>query len=222
MNKKIWLLWWIWPEASAIFYMKLIAKIKDLDIIRSNKDFPNIIINSINAPEIIEHNDNRIEDYIEWIKALNFHKPDYIYMICNTVHIYIDQIIQKSECNNIINIKDLVQKKIKNINKKICLLWTENTINSWLYRFNHIKYLEVPENIQESIQTWIIWLNIGNNIQRERAIIQDYIKNERNTIFICWCTEIRNLTDIDSCNVDFIDTMDLFLDDIIHKIYEVL
>lgn len=53
LNKKIGILGGIGPEATGGFYLKLISKFQEKKLIRSNRDFPQIIINSIPAPELI-------------------------------------------------------------------------------------------------------------------------------------------------------------------------
>ncbi len=219
MNKTIWILWGIWPEASATFYVNLIAKIKSLGVIQSNVDYPHIIINNINAPELLSYEDMRIDDYVQWIKDLELHNPDYIYMICNTIHIYLDTIKDLSWSQSIVSIKDLLYKRLKWTDKKICILWTENTIKSQLYNFEDINYFIVPDNIQASIQEWIMIFNQWWDIDIIQNSISDFIRNNNNLLFVSWCTEIRSLGNIDLCDLEFIDTMDLFIDDIINKLY---
>jgi hypothetical protein len=43
----------IGPEATGEFYNKLIAKFQERGLIKTNRDFPQIVINSIPAPELI-------------------------------------------------------------------------------------------------------------------------------------------------------------------------
>ena len=52
-NFKIGILGGIGPEATGEFYNKLIKRLQEKDLIKSNKDFPQIFINSIPAPELI-------------------------------------------------------------------------------------------------------------------------------------------------------------------------
>jgi aspartate/glutamate racemase len=61
---KIGVLGGIGPEATGEFYNKLISKLQDNGMIKSNSDFPQIIINRIPAPELIDHaSESDIEQY---------------------------------------------------------------------------------------------------------------------------------------------------------------
>lgn len=218
--KKIWILWWIWPEASAEFYKKLIIRIKEWWYIQSNKDFPNIIINSINAPEILDAWDDNISEYINGIMDLRNLNVEYIYMICNTIHIFYDKIGHQTNTTKIVDLRQLLYNRLINISKKVCILWTENTINSGMYNFNNIDYVSIPNNIQKNIQSWIMLFNSWKCYQNEKDIIKKYISDHKDVIYICWCTEIQELTWIQNIqNITFIETTDLFIEDIIKKVY---
>src|SRR3989338_5655614 len=87
---KIGVLGGIGPEATGLFYLKLIKRLQDSGLIRDNQDFPQIIINSIPAPELIfdkvENTD--LEVYENGIQELDKMNPDFIVMVCNTIHLY--------------------------------------------------------------------------------------------------------------------------------------
>ena len=57
----------IGPEATGEFYLSLIKKFQEENLIRSNEDYPQIIINSIPAPELIYENgpEKSLESYIK-------------------------------------------------------------------------------------------------------------------------------------------------------------
>ena len=80
----------IGPEATGEFYLKLIHKLQEKKLIKSNKDFPQIIINSIPAPELIQNkiSNKDLKQYINGLKELDKLKPDFIVMICNTIHLF--------------------------------------------------------------------------------------------------------------------------------------
>jgi len=105
---KIGILGGIGPEATGYFYSTLINKLKKSGFIKKNKDYPQFFINSINAPELISLKvpNSDIQPYIDGIKELAMHKPDFIVMVCNTIHVYRDLIIQKSGFSNILSLRE--------------------------------------------------------------------------------------------------------------------
>lgn len=217
--KKIWILWWIWPEASAQFYLKLIERIKKSWAIISNRDFPQIIINNINAPEIIGFGNDDIDDYIIWIKELQIHQPEFVYMVCNTIHAYHQKLTEETDAT-IVNIKNLVDSFLFWLgNRDVCILGTENTIKSWLYSFKEITYISVDSSTQSHIQNAIIKFNSWKDYSFERWVLQKFIYDHQNCFFVCACTEMRDIIWIEQMtNIDYLETMDLFLDDIIAKL----
>ena len=96
MAYKFGILGGIGPETSAIFYHGIISDLQKTGIINDNRDYPQIIINSIPAPELTGLNPPScyIKPYIEGIKELLLHKPKFIVMACNTIHLYLYKIIQ--------------------------------------------------------------------------------------------------------------------------------
>ncbi|MBI4150221.1 hypothetical protein HY488_02335, partial [Candidatus Woesearchaeota archaeon] len=72
----------IGPEATGTFYLKLIAQLQNKGLIQRNEDFPQIIINSIPAPELIFDHIDEIDllPYVQGIKELDAMKPDLIVM----------------------------------------------------------------------------------------------------------------------------------------------
>ena len=105
----------IGPAATGVFYNLLIDTLQKSDRIESNEDFPHIIINSIPAPELTSTAiaDADIGPYIEGVKLLNRYRPDVIFMICNTIHLYFKEIQNRSGAKNLFSLRDVVQKKLE-------------------------------------------------------------------------------------------------------------
>ncbi len=84
----------IGPEATGEFYSKLIRSLQEKKLIKNNKDFPHIIINSIPAHELISHkiSDEELKPYIEGLKELDKFGVDFIVMVCNTIHLFYDEL----------------------------------------------------------------------------------------------------------------------------------
>src|SRR3989344_1847215 len=120
-NLKIGVLGGIGPEATAEFYSKLIQKLQEKNLIKTNKDYPQIIINSIPAPELIYERISKedLKPYIRGLKELDKFNPDFIIMVCNTIHLYYD-LLQKEIKTKIIDLRKELElyvkkKKIKSV-----------------------------------------------------------------------------------------------------------
>lgn len=218
---KIWILWWIWAQASSSFYQKLIDALKNTNLIKKNIDYPQIVINHIPAPEILWYGNDNIDDYIKWIRELQFFDPDIVCMICNTIHIYYDQILKETGCKQIINLPLLVKKHLEKFFENIYIvLWTPNSLKNNLYTFQNIQYDNPPEEILTEIERWIINFNVWQDYILTRNILRKYIdmqiaKYWSKVVFIYWCTEIIDL--VWSYHNKYINTMDLLWDHIIQQ-----
>src|SRR3989338_7494975 len=92
-NITIGILGGIGPEATGNFYLKLISEIQKQKLVKSNKDYPRIIINSIPAPELTSKvNKAQLTDYVYGLKSLEKYGADFIVMVCNTIHLYRDSL----------------------------------------------------------------------------------------------------------------------------------
>jgi len=112
MKSRIGVLGGVGPEATSYFYFSLIKKLQEKGI-KSNTDLPQIIINSIPAPELLQykHSKKVIDAYLKGLKELELHNPDFIIMVCNTIHFYYDY-LQKSITVPIIDIRKEVKNKL--------------------------------------------------------------------------------------------------------------
>src|SRR3989338_4925854 len=128
---KIGILGGIGPEATAEFYSKLIYTLQKEKLIKSNKDYPQIIINSIPAPELIYEKilKEDLKPYIEGLKELDKFNPDFIVMVCNTIHLYYEA-LQAEIKTLILDLRKEVRDSLEKREIKSCLiLGTSSTIN---------------------------------------------------------------------------------------------
>jgi aspartate racemase len=111
---KIGVLGGIGPEATAVFYKKLIEQIQNNFDIKSNKEFPQIFINSIPAPELIRNTISKeeLKPYIIGLKELDEQNPDFIIMVCNTIHLYYNR-LQKTVRTKILDVRKEVANELK-------------------------------------------------------------------------------------------------------------
>ncbi len=144
MTIKIGVLGGIGPDATAEFYIKLIEVLKEAGQINSNADFPQLIINSIPAPELVydEISEEDIRPYVDGLKELDNNCVNFIAMVCNTIHLYYRG-LQNEIKTPIIDLRKEVKEVLedKGIISAI-ILGTPSTIKRGLYRFDGVKNFE--------------------------------------------------------------------------------
>lgn len=216
MNK-IGILGGIGPEATGYFYNKLMHKLRQSGTIKSNVDYPQIIINSINAPELTSLDsitEEQIRPYIKGIQELLLHKPDFIVMACNTIHVFRDKIIDNTNYSNILSIRDIVGSVLIDINEPICVLGTASTIKSNLFHFDQCNYIDLDSLAMAKLGQIVNKYNATGDAELGRSelnkiIIRQSGKGAR--IFLTACTEISRLLDnVGEYNI--VSSLDILID----------
>jgi len=217
----------IGPEATAEFYFKLIKGLQRNGLIKENKDFPQIIINSINAPELIgdKINNGDLESYIFGLKELDSLNLDFIVMVCNTIHLYYDLLQSKIE-TPIVDLRLLVNNKVVNSGiKSLFVLGTKSVVHKRLYDTKNVRLFEPDENEVSDIEGALFNFNRGFEKEKQvgivRRICEKYIAFGAESVLL-GCTEIAVMLQNESfskintidCLVDFIIFLDKFLNDL--------
>ncbi len=178
---KIGVLGGIGPDATAELYTKLIEKLKAIGQIKSNRDFPQIIINSIPAPELVYENISKeeIEPYADGLMELDKVGANFIAMVCNTIHLYYED-LQKSIKTPIIDLRKEVFETIKkNKVASALILGTPNTINKGLYRFEGIRNLEPTPEESRCLGKAVFDFNMGvdrpQQVEKLKAVCGRYL-----------------------------------------------
>jgi aspartate racemase len=207
---KIGILGGIGPEATGRFYLKLISHLQNNGLIKDNADFPQIMINSINAPELVfdKIEKTQLKKYIIGLKQLEKNNVDFIIMICNTIYLYYE-ILQNEIKTKIIDLRCLIDEEIKN-EDKITIIGTPNTIKQDLYGANCNEILKLNRDEIQEISKSIFLFNKGIDkdyqINLCDNIAQKYKK--KGSKIILGCTEIAVMLN----NQEYFDTMDVFID----------
>lgn len=194
VNYKVGVLGGIGPEATGEFYNKLIQELQKKGLIRSNRDFPQIIINIIPAPELIYEkvSNEELEPYIRGLKELDQFGVDFIVMVCNTVHLYHNK-LQKEIQAPIIDLRyELKQTLERRGIKRALVIGTPNTVKKGLYTFEDVECFE-PNTIEMRKLTDAIFnFNRGTDkqkqIQKVKNICQKYLDRGAETV-VLGCTE---------------------------------
>ncbi|MCX6803277.1 MAG: aspartate/glutamate racemase family protein [Candidatus Diapherotrites archaeon] len=169
------------PEATGNFYLNLIKTIQNELKIQNNSQFPQIIINSIPAPELIDGaiNSMELEPYFEGIRELNKFGAEYIAMICEVPIIDLREAVQK----------ELTRKKIKTM----LVIGTPNTVKT-LYMFEGIHAITPTEKELHKISRAIVLFNRGFQKERQKnkiiKICNKYHPQKPETILV-GCTELE-------------------------------
>ena len=219
--KKIGVLGGIGPEATGEFYHKLIHNLQEKGLIKTNKDFPQIVINSIPAPELIydKISDEDLQPYILGLKELDKFGVDFIIMVCNTIHLYYDK-LQKEISTPILDLREELRELLKRRRiKSTLVIGTPKTIKQGLYRFKNIKSFEPDENEIKQLTNAIFNFNKGmekqKQVQKVRRICEKYLSKNAGTI-ILGCTEFAVM--LGEENLPTINTIDILVDATTKKI----
>lgn len=218
---KIGILGGIGPEATGYFYSTLINKLKKSGFIKTNKDYPQFFINSINAPELVDFNisDADIQPYVDGINELVLHKPDFIVMVCNTIHLYRDFLIKKSGFNNILSLRDIVKEELFYASLPICILATPSTIKNNLYNYSEFNYTNLAAEDLAEIANIVVDFNSTGEKNKNREKLLKIVKRQIELgakTFLTACTEISEL--LEDEKISKIDSLDVLINFVFKKI----
>lgn len=212
---KIGVLGGIGPEATSEFYSRLIKELQKRNLIKRNADYPQIIINSIPAPELVfeKITDKDLKAYIDGVKFLDRCGVDFIVMVCNTIHIYYDK-LQKAAKTPIFDLRKEVRKALKK-QKRALLLGTPGTIGSGLYKFGGIRYQKLTRKERSDISDSILVFNKGGCSKAPARICKKYSRSNQ---IVLACTELSLMLEKESvCKTpegrqSVVSTLDILVD----------
>jgi len=212
----------IGPEATGLFYNKLIKGLQEKGLIKSNRDYPQILINSMPAPELIydKISSEDLQPYIEGLKELDGFGVDFIVMICNTIYLFYDEFKNEIKTSILDLRKELRECLVENKIKTVTVLGTPNTIKRGLYKFEGIKYLNPSVEEMKRLTNAIFNFNKGNETNKQIRIVnkicQEYLRKGSEMI-VLGCTELAVM--LDNENLPTIDTIDVLVEATINKIH---
>lgn len=200
-NKTIWILWWMWPWASAEIYTKIIQYCQREYWAIQDIDYPPVIINSLtlewfDETGIIDSELVKIQ-LIKWVQTLENAGSDFIIIACNTVHIF-DEDMQQAITKPIISLIDATVGSIINNNlKKVWLLSSETTNKLWLYsdafEKEHIDIINCTNWEQKIVNNVIAnvmaWIHSDHDVFELKCII-DWMTQKWAWAIVLWCTEL--------------------------------
>lgn len=213
---KIGVLGGIGPEATGRFYDGLFRRLQQRGI-EGNTSYPQVIVNSIPAPELVgKISDDQIIPYRIGLKELDDLGVDFIAMVCNTIHLYRDE-LQKGIRASIIDLREEVRRKLATENiKKITVLGTGPTIEQGLYAFPEMENVPISHEDIQKLEMIIINYNSGKDKKNTKYQIADVVGiavkyiNEGAQVALLGCTEIAVM--LKDVHIPKIDTLDVLID----------
>ena len=152
-----------------------------------------------------------LEFYKKGLKELDSLKPDFIIMVCNTIHLYYD-ILQKEISTPILDLRKLVKEYLEeNKIKSVLIIGTPNTIKQGLYKFKEIKQLtnaifNYNKGIEKNLQSKVV-----------KEICNKYIQKGAQFILL-GCTEFALM--LEKENLPKISTIDILVESTIKKSFK--
>ncbi|MDE1824887.1 MAG: aspartate/glutamate racemase family protein [Candidatus Micrarchaeota archaeon] len=221
-SKKIGILGGIGPEATGNFYLRLIARLQGTGRIESNTDFPQILVNSIPAPELVgEHTTGKeLAPYFKGLIELEAANVDFIAMACNTIHLH-HKMLQSRIRTPIIDLREELRLFMwgRGVGSMV-VLGTPQTMRKGLYRLEGVKYYELEEmeakEIGEAISNFNSGLDRQGAARRVDAVARKYVGLGAEVV-VLGCTEI-SLMLLES-RFDKVDTMDVLVDAVLRNVY---
>lgn len=136
-NKTIAILGGMGPQASAKFLEVFIDVCAKEFNVKSDSDFPEVILNSVSVPNFVSNEKNlelTLKILRKRIKNLEAFNPAFFSITCNTAHLFVNK-LQKETSVPFVSIIEEVCKKVSSVNiKKVGLLGSPITIKSCLYQ----------------------------------------------------------------------------------------
>ncbi|HUY70498.1 MAG TPA: amino acid racemase, partial [Candidatus Baltobacteraceae bacterium] len=206
MAKKIGILGGIGPEATGVFYLDLIERLQKSGRIRSNTDFPQILVNSINAPELVRGGE--LDAYVKGLKELDSAGVDFIVMVCNTVHAFYED-LQKEIKTPIIDLRKEVAGYLeRNGVESVVLLATPVSLGMGLYKGYGVRYYELESHEVEALGSAVLNFNLALGREAQVAAVEGIARKYADKgaeLVISGCTEIGLM--LEGSGLNSLDTM---------------
>lgn len=228
INKKIGIIGGLGPEATALFYLKIIEKYR----VYNYNNLPEIFIHNVPISFKLDHHlmsDNTKDEEIkkilkDSIKKINKNNVDLIAIPCNSIHSVLEDI--KYDHKKILNIVEEMVSYVKKYDiKKVGLLATKKTIKSKIYSkyfsANSMTLLTPSLIEQKEINRIIdnILLNIKSEDDKNYLLsIIERMKNNGAEAIILGCTDLVLLLKNYTSNIHIFDSLDVLAESVVENI----
>jgi len=225
--KTLGLLGGMGPQASIDFYSKVIdLSQREFGAVR-NSDFPHLLISNVPVFDLIEGTDSKsktIEMLNEEAAALKSAGADFLAMACNTMHIFVDEIIDKIDIPFLSMIDSVVSRVQSKGCRKVGLLGTRTTVNSDLYLAplteSGVEVL-LPNDVaklNDAILSIIAGEYGSDKHEALKSLISDFVGRGAEAV-ILGCTELPTVLSQEDFDIDLIFSLDVLAEDCCERIY---
>lgn len=147
------------------------------------------------------------------LKELEKHNPDFIVMVCNTIHIFHDYLSRQID-TKILELRSEVEFELKRRNiKQIFVIGTKKTLKTGLYNFDSVKYLMPNEEESNQLSQAILNFNKGfrrqEQINTTKRICKKYLNLGAESVLL-GCTEFAVM--LSEENIPKINTINVLVD----------
>jgi len=230
-RKVIGILGGMGPEATADLYMKIINFCQKKYGARYDCDYPQIIVNSIPAPQMIDSLNKTREVELcnmlmEGVKKLEASGVDFIVIACNTVHYFIEKLRKATSIPILSIIEETTKKAKENKIKKIGLLATTTTAKQKVYERELVKFgitSILPDEKSQAEVTEIIRKIIAGDKSRKdknklENVIEGLLKRGARGV-ILGCTDLPIILKKDNFDIDILDSTEVLAEAAADKAY---
>lgn len=219
-KRKIGVLGGAGPEATALFYQRMIQYCQKHQGTKHDEDYPEILIYNLPIPQLVENiaEKETFEMLERGLLTLYNDGVDFVAIPCNTIQFFLDRMRQIIP----IPIIGIIEETAKVISLKgdkcVGILATNSTINNKLYEkeFDKISVATITPIIDDQNALNRIILNIlaGRKLKQDKMMLKNIIKKLKNKgakTIILGCTELPLLIPLGKLNNSLIDTIDVLV-----------
>lgn len=157
--------------------------------------------------------------YFKGLKELDSHKPDFIIMACNTIHVFRER-LQKKTSAEIIDLKKEVEEFLLHKNSgKIFVLGSPLTVSSGLFSFEGIETVKPSREELREISKAVFLYNKGHCKARQASALEKIALRHSDATILLACTEISLMLNRLKCKK--IDTVDVMVNAALKRAFRV-
>lgn len=211
----------IGPESTGVFYSRLISRLQKRGLIESNGDYPQIIINSIPAKELLSdrHDEKDLDVYIRGIRELEQIGVDFIVMVCNTLHYYYE-FLQGQTSVPILDLRAEVRRVLEKRGiASMTMIGTPVTIRGGLYEIEGVIHNRLSDEEINLLSAAICDFNRGvereEQIRKVNSVVSRYIA--KSDAILVSCTKLSAMIGVSDKSID---TLNVLVDSTIERALE--
>ncbi len=202
------------PDASARFYQAVVRLFQQERGARYNFEFPEMLIHNVPSPDNVEGRvGSALLPYmLGSVRLLKDAGMDFIAIPCNSAHVHIDEVVEKSEIP-ILNILEETARVVVGAGlSRILILGTRSTLEGGLYQTYleqyGIKSIIPDEDEKEKLTQIIMSVNDGTAASSANLELRSIIANHPDAEgVVLGCTELPLIKGLDIIPLPVFDSL---------------